>query len=211
MLDVFPVEAVRAKFKGPVVIDQFGMPEMPDIVREFDQDLCNLALNVWNRIVQVEKRRVDPMSLASFINLKTGQHNPLMLGAIEQIIGEPVIKEIAFTHCRIEDDSLDDNTVARLFLARVYPNDLHIADVCYQNPFEPIPDGQGYEMQSYRGLGMLRETLERVEACARSRDCNFITLTAAGDDNYRLFSRYGFTRENNPMGEIQNAMEKKLR
>jgi hypothetical protein len=152
------------------------------------------------------------MALRRFINLQTGLHNPAMVGEIGRLIGQPIIKDIAFTHCRVESDLLDDNTVSRLFLAHVYPNDIHITDVCFQDPFQPLPAGQRrYEMQTHKGLGLLTDTMARIEAHARGAGCDHITLTAAGDDNMALFKRYGFTVEKNPVGKSQNAMEKKLK
>ncbi len=211
MKDVFPADAVRAKFTVPVVIDQFDLTKIYEVADYFGGDLCNLALNVWNRIIQIEKRPLDPSAMSRFHNPRTGEWNVAMVTEIGRLLGEPLLKDLAFTHCRIEDDSLEDNTVSRLFLGRVYPNDVHIADICFQDPRQPIPEKQRrYQFQTHKGLCLLDEAMARIEAYARSQKCIFITLTAASEDHVPLFGKYGFTVEDNEPGKMQRAMEKKL-
>ena len=68
-------------------------------------------------------------------------------------------------------------------LVRVYPNDLHVSDVYFRNPYKPIPKAeQKYYSRKYQGLGLLGAALGRIDDYARTQGCDYLTLTCAHPD-----------------------------
>jgi hypothetical protein len=211
MHEIFPHDEVAAKFAVPLTLRQYGMTELTKAVKYASDSLADLALNVWNRAVQVHKLPVDPSALGRYYNPMTGRWNLLMLSTMEKLFGKPVLRDISFSRCRVADESLADRWVSRLYLGHVFPNDLHIADILFRDPYQPLPEAERrYRFQSHKGLGMLGKTIERIEQYARKQGCDSITLTAATPEHVPLFGKYGFTVEENEGGQMQRAMEKKL-
>jgi len=168
-----------------------------------------MAIHGWNRIIQVEKLGFDPGGVASYIN-EYGMCMPEMVEGISRIIGEPFVKDISCTICTVNDGDLEDNEVASLMIARVFPNNVHLIDVMYQNPYKPIPPTERRYMADHKGLGMLGPTLALIEDYAVSNACQFVTLTAAADHLAPLFEKYGFKLETNFLGKKARAMEKRV-
>jgi hypothetical protein len=210
---------VAAQFTKPVKVMQYGSGEYAEVVKLKPAAIGGLGLHSWNRIVQVEKRNVIPRAVAPHID-NYGIGKPSIIPYIGSVIGGPLIKDISLTVATIDDPALmaslsdyefDEPTVAMLMLAQVHPNNIHIADIYYQNPYHPIPEGQRrYEWAAYRGLKLLGPTLARIEEYARSKGCDYLTLTAAADDLVTLFGSHGFTLETNEVGKMARAMEKRL-
>ena len=220
MHTVYPAEQVAAHFTKPVRVKQYGGDEYEEIVKLEPEILGGLGLHSWNRIVQVEKREVDPYAVAPHIDRRSGIGKLSIIPFIGTVIGEPLIKDISLTVATIEDRDLmaalddyefDEPTVAKLMLARVYPNNIHIADIYCQNPYQPIPESERrYAWSAYRGLKMLGPTTVRLEEYARAKGCEFLTLTAAADDLVPLFTTWDFALETNEIGRMARAMEKRL-
>jgi hypothetical protein len=104
---------------------------------------------------------------------------------------------------------LDVTLVAYLFVARIFPNEFHIADMSFVNPYEPIPqDLRSYKFRRFRGLQLLGTVLERAEAYAAKHHCDFMTLTAPADDLVPLFGKFGFVVEDHLATSL--AMEKRV-
>jgi hypothetical protein len=206
---IYPKEQIAGKFGRPLKIAQYGMAEYAEIVRLKPICIGGLAIHNWNRIVQVEKLKVSPRAVSPYIG-PDGISSPEMIGAIGKIIKEPVIKDISYTSCVLDDESLADNEVASLMLARVYPNNIHLIDVMYQDPYQPIPQSNRRYIADHKGLGMLGLTLSRIEEYARANGCACVTLTAAADHLVPLFEKYGYALETNYIGNMARAMEKHL-
>jgi hypothetical protein len=216
---IFPAAQVISQFTKPVKVKQYGIGEYAEIVRLKPMSIGGLGLHSWNRIVKVEKREVNPYAVAPHIK-GGGVAKSSIIPFIESVVREPLIKDISFTVATIDDPDLitalddyqfDEPTAAMLMLARVYPNNIHIADIYYQNPYQPIPESKRrYEWAAYRGLKMLGPTIVRLEDYARTKGCEYLTLTAAADDLIPLFATLGFTLETNDFGRMARAMEKRL-
>lgn len=207
---IYPKDQIASQFGDKSLkVVQYDMAEYAEIVRLKPEAIGGLAIHSWNRIVQVEKLKVNPQAVAPFID-RDGMSSPEMVGAISKIIKEPLIKDISYTLCTVDDDQLQDKEVASLMLATVFPNNIHLIDVMYQNPYKPIPEAERRYMADHKGLGMLGPTLARIEEYARSKGCAYVTLTAAADHLVPLFGKYGYTRETNYIGNMARAMEKRL-
>jgi hypothetical protein len=132
-----------------------------------------------------------------------------VIDVMDRLLGAKTISDICFTECTI--DGIEP-MVGRLRLAHVYPNDLHIADVRFYNPFKPVPtelEASKYGV-SHEGLGMLDTTMERIEAYARKQSMDFLTLTAAMPSLVTKFGKYGFQVEDTSVGKEYRTMDKRL-
>src|SRR5688572_25578402 len=67
--DVFPLEALRSSYHGPLSVERFGMDKINEvIVREHDR-MFSLALHIWNRMLQDEQfSHFDPQFIAPKMN-----------------------------------------------------------------------------------------------------------------------------------------------
>lgn len=206
--EIFPREELERRFPKPITVMQQGK-ESVSALNQIDLFVGSLALNVWNRIVETEKIKVDPYAVGAHI--KDGISQPSLLGAIDKIIGQPTIKELSFTLVRAVDRKKKNPQIAKLAIAHVFPNDFHIADMYYQDKYRPLPERlQRYQFAEYYGFGLMDLTMERIEAYARRLGCNNLTLTCASPDLVSLFKRYGFRKETGKLGSRANAMEKPL-
>jgi hypothetical protein len=216
MHSLFPIAEIRDKFDSPVELQQFGLNEYNEIVRLKAGAIAGLALNVWNRIVHSDTHDVNPMALSRYIdnaNPNDPQVDPQIVCGIEEVIGAKVIRDISYSRCTLNDSaSSDDELIAELLIAHVYPNDLHWADVHFRNPRQPLSKrDRRFKFREFRGFGLLSKVAARITAYASAQGMDYITLTAAANDLVPLFATHGFTLETNEMGGSARAMQKRPR
>jgi len=204
MNSILPFEEIKSRFDKPVQLEQLGMDRFDEIAQRDPNALMNAALTVWQRYTQ-KTPGADPAAVRDYVR----QHGGNLINAVEALIGKPVIEDISFSRCTIDDPQLSGNLVAYLLVARVYPNEFHIADVSFANPYEPIPpELRNYKFRRFRGLQLLGTVLERAEAYAAGHHCDYMTLTAPADDLVPLFGKFGFVVEDNLATSL--AMEKRV-
>ena len=203
MEELLPIADLQERFDETLSVEVLGMSQLGEITRRKPGDIHAIALNVWNRIVQMRLRAVDSHAVAHAVN----NQNPKLHSIIAEIIGEPVIQNIIYMQATLpfQEQRLE---VAEFLAAEVFPNDLHLADMLFQDPRRPIPPNERrYRFQTHRGLGLLAAVVRKAETFARVRNKDFITLTAADRDLVPLFGSYGFTVEENPAAQfILNAV-----
>lgn len=210
MHSILPLNEIRSAFDKAVLLQQYGNSDLEKIQAINLHSISGTCLNVWNRIVVAGTPKVYKYALAPYID-EQGIGKAGMLQAMNKIIGQPVIQDISWSRCTIDDPTLEDKVVAQLVVARVFPNDLHLVDVHFRNPYKPIPEAkQKYHFRDYEGLGLLPTVMARLEEYARSHSCDYLTLTCAHADLAPLFGKFGFTVETNPLGRMAHAMEKKV-
>ncbi len=204
MNDILPFGEIEKRFEKPVYLEQMGMERFAEVAVRDPNGLLNAAFTVWQRYV-----RKHPETHVGAVRDFIRQHGGDFLDAVQALIGEPIIRDLSFSRCTIDDAALDEHLVAYLLVARVYPNDVHIADMNFVNPYMPIdPDRRKFKFQRYKGLRLLGALLARTEAYAAEHGCQYLTLTAATDDLVPLFGKFGFTVEDGQATSL--AMEKKL-
>lgn len=191
--DVIPSQEIKTRFGSSIKTLELGLQSMASIITMDGADVHATALNVWNRIVQNQLRPVDPQAIAPWVNAQ----DPRIYKQIEKLIGAPVFTDAAYFSARTTDA-----VVARVILFRVFPNSLHLSDVYFQNPAEPLPPPERKRFRAYRGYGLLPTLMENMKAFAREHGVEYLTLTAASDDLIPLFEKHGFTVEDNEMGRI---------
>jgi hypothetical protein len=201
---ILPFDQIVKRFDKPVRLEQLGMDRFAEVATRDPNGLLNAAFTVWQRYV-----RKHPEANAGAVRDHIRQHGGDFLDAVQATIGEPVIRDISFSRCTLDDPQLEENLVAYLLVARVYPNDVHIADMNFMNPYLPIaPERRKFKFQRYKGLSLLGALLSRVEAYAAVHGCEYLTLNAATDDLVPLFSKFGFSVEDGQATSL--AMEKRL-
>lgn len=87
-------------------------------------------------------------------------------------------------------------------MAWVYRNDLHLADVTFVDPDQPIPEGRGFAFQTHKGLGLLPILMANMQQEATKLGCEQLTLQAATSDQMTLFQKYGFVVESSPFARL---------
>jgi hypothetical protein len=204
MHSILPFDEIKSRFDKPLHLEQLGMDRFDEVAQRDPNGLVGAALTVWERYLR-KHPGTNPGAVRDYIRSRGGDY----LHAVQAVIGQPIIHELSFSRSTIDDPELAENLVAYLLVARVYPNEFHIADMSFVNPYEPIPpELRNYKFRRFRGLHLLGTVLERAEAYAAKHHCDYMTLTAPADDLVPLFARHGFAVEDNLATGL--AMEKRV-
>ena len=211
--DIFDFSVVQNKFNAPVIVNEYGIEDLDRVLQEETSTMIGVCMNVWNRIVHYGYKQVDPQAVTDlYVN-----SDPALVGEITKIVGEELIKDLYYVNCQIDDDTLEYTTASKMLLTHVYPNDIHLGDIEFCNPYRPVPKlDRKTRFHHYEGLGLLNQLMENMEAYARTKQCDYLTLTASSLEHMPLFEKYGFTLEDNPSAKefLKHGngipMEKKL-
>jgi hypothetical protein len=204
MKTILPFDEIQKQFDKPIRLEQMGMDQFETIVARHPHRILNTAVTVWRRHLE-RNPSTNPQAVQDHIRV----HGGSFLEAAGAVLGQPIIQDIAFSRCTIDDPALTDHLVAYLLVARVFPNDLHVSDLHLMNPYKPIPPKlRRYRFRKYKGLGLLGTVVARIEAYAAANKCEYITLTADADDLVPLFGKFGFMVEDNEVTSL--AMQKKV-
>ena len=204
MHSILPFEEIESRFDKPVLLEQMGMDRLEEVAKRDPNGLLNAAFTVWQRY-----ERQHPETNSGAVRDYIRQHGGSFLDATQAIIGAPIIRDLSFSRCTVDDPDLDERLAAYLLVARVYPNELHIADMNFVNPYKPIsPERRRFKFQRYKGLHLLSTVLARAERYAALHECDYLTLNAVTDDLVPLFGKFGFVVEDNLATSL--AMEKKV-
>ena len=204
MNTILPIEQIESLFDKPIRLEQMGMDRFEDIFARDRDGVLKMTFAIWSRHV-----RRNPSTNPDAVGDHVHKHGGTFLDGASAVIGEPIIKDIEFSRCKIDDPALDNQFVAYLLVARVFPNDLHIADLNLVNPYKLIPPKlRKHKLRKFKGLGLAGTVLARAEAFAVSKQCDYVTLTAAADDLVPLFGKFGFVLEDDEVASL--AMEKKV-
>lgn len=196
MDSLLPKEKVSAKFVRPVHFEDLGLAQLDEIERRKSASLYELGLTVWTHHLEIEPR-TDARALAEYVD----GGDPRLVARIADQLGRQVLFDIQYTIGRVQDDQLDYNVVAEILAAFVYPGYLHISDVEFSNPYEPIPKvNREYRFQKYAGLKMFGTLLDRTLEIGRNVGASQLSLTAASPDLVTFFRRFGFEVEDNAAG-----------
>lgn len=189
--DVYPVDSIKKKFENDVVIEYYGMNDIEEIAELEPGCLFEIGANAWMHYVE-SGAKVDPQKLYRYF----GEQEPLIYRRVEKVMKRRVIQDIVLIHANVDDNSLDRKVCGQLLLARVYPNNLHISDVEFSNPYEPVEaSAQNYSYHEYRSLGLFSELLSNILKIGKANKISKITLSAASTDQVSYFQKHGFSME----------------
>ncbi len=204
-MKILPFEEIVNRFEKPILREELSLDQFAEVERRDPAGLASTAFTVWQRHV-----RSNPGIELGAVRDHIRRHGGSYLEGVQALIGQPILRNLAFSRCTVDDPELDERLVAYLLVAHVYPNDLHIADMNFMNPYMPIrPERRRFKSQRYKGLHLLSNVLARAEAYAAQHGCEYVTLTAADDDLVPLFSKFGFVVEDSLATGL--AMEKRVK
>lgn len=181
---VLPFDEIDAYFNGRVERSEMRISQLADVARLCRSDLNLLTLNCASRTKQLFRKDLDLSALAP----ELGRGDPDSVNTLSRLLGESVIKDIYVCRCTVEDE-----LVAAVLIAHVFPKELYVGKVTFVDPNQPIADHERRSaLQTNKGLRLLPTFLDRVEQCARARGCDYITLVANETSLQNLFQKHGF-------------------
>jgi len=188
---VYPTEEIGRKFEKPVSVEMYGMNQIDTIAELEPGCLHEIGANAWMHHVE-SGAKVDPQKLSLYFD----NSDPYLFRHVERVIKRKVIQDIVLVHAKVDDAELENNICSKLLLARTYPNNMHISDVEFSNPYEPVPESdQQYTYHEYRSLGLFSTLLERIRKYSQDNKISKITLSAASSDQVSYFEAHGFKVE----------------
>ncbi len=199
---VLPLNEIQTYFSNEVSVEELRKTDIDLIEKECASDVFSLAINCGIRAKQIYQPELDLSPLAPYL----ASSNPKILNALGSLLGQDAIDDIYCCRCTV-----NDQLVASLLIAQVWPRDLYIGMVMFADPSQPIPaEKRKSILQKFRGLGLLSKFIERVEICAAARGCRNITLIANETTQMMLFSKYGFEVDKHSSAQAQLAEGKAI-
>ncbi|WP_390241837.1 hypothetical protein [Vibrio sp. R78045] len=189
--DVFLQKAISDKFDSKLQFEILGTSDVEKIAKREPEILFEIGAQAWMTYVE-SKAKVNPKKLSSLFDSKS----PFLYQKVEKEIKRKVIQDIAFCYANIQDPTIDARDFIQLLLCRMYPNDLFIADVCFYDPYKPVPpQDREYALQYFRSLGLFEEHLKSIKSYCKEHSISKITLTTSSNEQIPYFERHGFKIE----------------
>lgn len=149
---VLPLNEIRTYFSSEVAIEELRKTDIDRIEKECASDVFSLAINCAIRAKQIYQPDLELSPLAPYIPSR----NPKILNTLGLLLGQDAIDDIYCCRCTV-----NDQLVASLLIAEVWPCDLYIGMVMFADPSQPIPaEKRKSILQKFRGLGLLSKFIE---------------------------------------------------
>jgi hypothetical protein len=192
----FDTQLVRDRFESTSVTS-WGLNEIESLASRKEDDISQLGFVIWHQIVTRNLFPVDPMEMQDDFD------KPLSFRVIEKKVGKELLRDIWAVVVDVDDERLDDTACMELIVALIYPNDMVLLDVNFQDPYKPIPKSKRrFDHQTHEGLKMLDGLMVALESKAYELECNNILLTAASGDLVPLFQNYGFDLDGSQLSKV---------
>ncbi|ATC88635.1 hypothetical protein [Pseudoalteromonas arctica] len=193
MEEIYPVEELQEKFEAEVSVEYYFMKDIDTIAKLEPSCLCEIGGNAWMHYVE-SGAKVNPRKLSEHFD----NGNPFLFREVEKVMKKKVLQDIVLVHAKVQDPELENKICGQFLLARVYPNNLHISDVEFSNPYEPVPENEKkHHFHEYRSLGLFAKLLKNIIVYGKKNSIAKITLSAASDHQIKYFESHGFNIENN--------------
>ncbi|MEZ9233188.1 hypothetical protein AB4259_19125 [Vibrio amylolyticus] len=193
MQEIYPSQKLQEKFDVEVTFDFFFMKDIDSIAKLEPNCLCEIGGNAWMHYIE-SGAKVNPRKLSEHFD----SGNPFLFKEVEKVMKKKVLQDVMLVHANLQDPELDNQTCGQLLLARVYPNNLHISDVEFSNPYEPVfGSNRKHPFHEYRSLGLFSILLKNIIAYGKKHKISIITLSAASDHQIKYFESHGFSIEDN--------------
>ena len=201
--DIFPLGELRLRYPRLLTVEQYGKSDVLRVAELAPKVMNGLCLHAWHRMLKDnEFEHLDPALMEVYID------GPLyQLVAILDALANPIFYDFSYIACRNDEGIL----VGQLIVADVCPNNLHIADVYFQNPESPLHDSRlNSDGTGYNGFGLLGKVLDNAECFARENRNDIVALVAASDSRVLLFERYGYRLSDDKNGKYAREMFKRI-
>lgn len=196
--DVLPRDEIVQRVPEEIMFSEYSLDAVDEIVQLKSSSMFELGAAIWDRYMQ-RNPNADPQQFSDHFDAS----EPRLYEAISAMLGQATIDELYYVHAELTDESADHRTVAELFIAAAYPNVVHISDIEFSNPREPIPEGKRqYTHQHFRGLGLLPLLVANAVQYGQQRGADSICITAAHIDLVPLFEGHGFAVDDTPAGQV---------
>lgn len=193
MEEIYPTKDIQEKFEADVIFDYYFLKDINAIAELEPNCLCEIGGNAWMHYIE-SGAKVDPRKLSEHFD----NGNPFLFREVEKVMKRKVLQDIMLVHAKVKDTELERNICGQLLLARVYPNNLHISDVEFSNPYEPVPENEKkHHFHEYRSLGLFSTLLLNIITYGKKNRISKITLSAASDHQIKYFESHGFSIEKN--------------
>jgi hypothetical protein len=197
MKEIYPVDELREKFDQEISFKFYSLGDIELIAELEPGSLHEIGGNAWMHYVE-SGAKVDPRKLSDHFD----SGNPFLYREVEKVMKKRVLQDILLVHALVEDEDLENKICGQLLLARVLPNNLHISDVEFSNPYAPVPDYERkHPFHEYRSLGLFSTLLDKIVTYGKSIKIANITLSAASRYQIQYFESHEFKVENNHFAE----------
>lgn len=197
---VVPWGRLREVVGGPLVREEYGLPEIASILKVKGEGVHGVGAYVWHRAVMAGAVS-PPNKLAGQFE----RHDPRLYKSVSRELRQEAIKDVYLGKAWLEQKK-KSALVAEVFLATVWPGELHLADVNFQNPNEPLPYVDRKPYQTHRGFGALGELIEGMRAYGKAEGLGGLSLMAATRSLVTVFERHGFKVEDSEVGRMALRM-----
>ena len=196
---LYPSEGIRSKFDSGVDIKFYGMDNLSEIARQEPECLQDIGEKAWIHYM-VEVTKIKSKKLCSYFD----ESDPFLFRQVETLIKQKVIQDILLVRARVVDDTLEKSLCSKLLLARTYPNNIHISDVGFSNPYKPVSKNeQRYSCHKYRSLGLFSTLLENILRRCKKNEISKITLSVPSMNQTKYFEGHGFSVEKTEFAKHQ--------
>lgn len=198
LADAFPRDAVLERIGEALVFSELSLEDLDELVALKSASMFELGAAIWDRYVRGHPD-VNPQQFSDHFD----DDDPMLFRAISEWLGEPTVDDLYYVHAELADTSANYRTVAELLIALALPNVIHVSDVEFSNPREPIPEHeQQFAHQHFRGLGLLPTLVTNIVEVGQQQACEAVCLTAAHIDLVPLFEEHGFVVDDTPAGQF---------
>ncbi len=198
LAEVFPRDEVIERVGEELEFSEYSLEDLDELVACKSASLFELGAAIWDRYFRGHPY-VNPQQFSDHFD----NDDPMLFQAIADWLGETTVDELYYVHVELADTTVDYRTVAELLVAQAYPNVMHVSDVEFSNPRQPIPAyEQQYAHQHFRGLGLLPVLVANIVEFGQQHGRDEVCLTAAHIDLVPLFEQHGFTVDDTPAGHF---------
>lgn len=198
MENIYPKEELQEKFESKVSFNFYFMDDIDTIASLEPNCLHEIGGNAWMHYIK-SGANVNPQKLNEHFN----NRDPFLFREVEKITKTKVIQDVMLVHANVQDPKVETQICGQLLLARTYPNNLHISEVAFSNPYKPVPDAEKkHPFHEFRSLGLFSTLLRNILAYCKKYRISKITLSAASKYQIGYFESHGFSMENNHFSKI---------
>lgn len=188
-----PWDKIRQSVDGELVREEYGLADIRRLVELVPMEMFGVGAYIWHRGVIT-----DEVGPADKLGPLFGQESPTLYETVASELGQPSILDIYYAKAWL-DGKEGDNFVAEVLLAQIWPGELYLADVNFENPHAPLSTKERLlhkQQRTHRGLAAFGDLVDGMCSYGKSQRLKAVSLTAAHHELVEVFKRYGFHVEN---------------
>lgn len=196
--DVVPTTKIEAVIGRALELEHLNTGDWITFAKRDPDSMFGIAARAWHLMVTAPSSNLKPDALAPYF----ANRDPHLADAIEQLTGEPILKEVGFLEATVTHGG-HPFVVATSAVSLLTAGELHWYDIGMENPSKPLPESERVSpVHEYKGFGLLREVASAVFKAAKERHCKVVSVTVANEPLVKIFERFGFEVEDSDLGRI---------